>query len=93
MIILPDMQWQCQHEINLLKLQLSLYLNTSIVTTVFLWLHSNQGKKFESKVIKEFCKLAGVAKSCTTPYHSMGNGLVERFNHTLIKMFGYLGEL
>ena len=36
LIILPDMQWQCQKEINLLKRQLRLYLDTSFVTIVFL---------------------------------------------------------
>lgn len=36
-------------------------------------IHSDQGRNFESKVIASMCKLAGVAKSHTTPYHPMGN--------------------
>ena len=49
-------------------------------------LHSDQGKKFDSEVIKELCKLLGIHKVRTTAYHPQAYGLVERLNKTLIDM-------
>ena len=49
-------------------------------------LHSDQGRNFESEVIAEVCKLLGVVKSRTTPYHPQSDGLVERYNKTLLDM-------
>ena len=55
-------------------------------------LHSDKGANFESKVIKKLCGIAGVLKTRTTPYHPMGNGMVERYNQTLLNMMGTLKE-
>ncbi len=43
-------------------------------------LHSNQGWNFFSEV----CQRLGIKKTRTIPLHPQSDGLVERFNHTLV---------
>ena len=49
-------------------------------------LHLDQGKQFESAVVQEICKILGMQKSRTSPYHPQCDGVVERFNRTLLDM-------
>lgn len=49
-------------------------------------LHSDQGRNFESRILSDLCKAFGVKKSRTTPYHPMGDGLVERMNRSLLTL-------
>jgi len=49
-------------------------------------LHSDQGRNFESRILADLCKAFGVKKSHTTPYHPMGDGLVERMNRSLLTL-------
>ena len=47
-------------------------------------LHSDQGRQFESQLVSEVCKPLHVHKTRTTPYHPQSDGLVERFNRTIL---------
>lgn len=49
-------------------------------------LHSDQGRNFESHILADLCAAFGVKKSRTTPYHPMGDGLVERMNRSLLTL-------
>ena len=47
---------------------------------------SDQGPEFLNKIVEELAKITGIKRSVTAPYHPRTNGLVERFNQTLINM-------
>ena len=49
-------------------------------------LHTDQGRQFESELVAEVCKLLGIDKTRTTAYHPQSDGLIERFNRTLLSM-------
>jgi len=45
--------------------------------------HSDRGSQFTSEMIREVYRLLDVKQSTTTPYHAMGNGVIENFNKTI----------
>ena len=51
-----------------------------------LFLHSDQGKVFDNTMVHKLSELLGTVKTKTTPYHPRSDGLVERFNITLLAM-------
>lgn len=49
-------------------------------------IHSDQGSQFESALFQEMCHILQIEKTRTTPYHPQSDGMVERFNKTLVTM-------
>ena len=49
-----------------------------------LQLHSDQGRNFTSAVCKGLCQLLKIDKTQTTPLHPQSDGMVERFNRTIL---------
>lgn len=49
-------------------------------------IHSDQGRQYESELFSEMCHVLYIKKTRTTPYHPQSDGMVERFNKTLVTM-------
>jgi len=49
-------------------------------------LHSDQGRNFESSILRQTLEAFGINKSRTTAYHPKGDGMVKRFNRTLLQL-------
>ena len=49
-------------------------------------IHTDQGKNFESDLMHELCRLLEITKTRTSPYRPNSNGMIERFNKTLVDM-------
>ena len=49
-------------------------------------LPSDQGRNFESSLLQQTLDAFGITKSQTTAYHPQGDGMVERFNRSLLQM-------
>ncbi len=46
-------------------------------------IHTDQGRQFESDLMKHLCSQLGIEKTRTSPYHAQCDGMVERLNRTL----------
>ena len=53
---------------------------------------SDRDANFMSSVIEELCRILGIKKLWTMPYHPQANGLVERLHQTIMQMIRKLGE-
>ncbi|XP_037396199.1 uncharacterized protein LOC119263809 [Pygocentrus nattereri] len=46
-------------------------------------IHTDQGRQFDSDLMKQLCRMLGIEKTRTSPYHAQSDGMVERLNRTL----------
>ena len=53
---------------------------------------SDRGTSFTSSIIEELCKILGIQRLQTMPYHPQTNGLVERSHQMIMHMIRKLGE-
>ena len=49
-------------------------------------LHFDQGRNFESTLFHQVLQAFGIHKTRTTAYHPQGDGMVERFNRSLLQL-------
>lgn len=67
-----------------------------LVTGVFLqfgtrtFLHSDQGPEFQSELFRQLNRLLEIKQTRTTPYRPQSDGMMERFNRTLLDMLSKL---
>ena len=50
------------------------------------YIHTDQGREFESRLFAELCEKLSITKTRTTPYRPQSDGMIERFNRTILQM-------
>ena len=55
-------------------------------------IHSDQGTNFESKLVKDLMKLLDVEKTRTVAFKPSSDGMVERYNRTIVDMVAKLAS-
>jgi len=55
-------------------------------------IHSDRGSQFTLKMMSEVSRLLSIQQPTTSPYHAMGNGVVENFNKTMKNMLKVAAE-
>ena len=55
-------------------------------------IHHDQGGEFNNTLWNDLHRFSGVVASNTTPYHPMGDGMVERLNRTVQNMLKAIPE-
>ena len=55
-------------------------------------IHSDQGKRFGTNIIKQICKIYGVKQSIMTQYDTHCNSLCKYFNHMSLNLVKTLHE-
>ena len=51
-----------------------------------LFIHTDQGASFESKLFQEICQIMGIKKTRTTKARPQSDGMIERANRTILNM-------
>ena len=69
-----------------------LYQGNILIFGALARLLSDRGANFMSSVIDEMCKILGMKKLQTTPYHLQTNRLAERLHQTIMRMIEKLGK-
>ena len=54
---------------------------------------SDNGKEFDNEVWREVCRLLGITKQRTTPYHPACNGVIERWHRSMNALLGKTVEV
>ena len=55
-------------------------------------IHSDQGRAFESMLMKNMLDTFCINQSRTTAYHPQCDGMVERFNRSLLQLLSICGK-
>lgn len=52
-------------------------------------LHNDQRSNFDGSIIRQVCKILGISRTHTCPWHHQGNAITERDNKVIVNMLSH----